>query len=247
MSNAELASYDLDDLDRAVVSTAAVEVQAELQIRVSLAKDWHFWTCPQTRDDCCSFALHWHPGVSAQRGTVITLHRGESIVQPMTKVGVWFGPFWVPQEYKDAVDERRRAQLRTFWNEEKARYLNRFGYPCRETGYKPDMRPIGHHRSPDVTLTTLYSDGTEGPPQRLWQLYKVGPWDPLKDEIDARVGESPEQARDRAHNELEEVQTRYERELASMRAEMEKMSGLVQGYILGSKTAEAAKPVTAGT
>lgn len=207
-----MSVMDIDALDRQVLRDQSKDViEAERQCRITLAAD----------------ALHpvdleWNPGGRNGKLTRITLEPGKSVVQPLSKAQVWFGPFAVPLEYAQTDDERRKEGLRNFWATEKARYLNRYDYPRKSA---KEMAPTGPHRSPDVSVTIIEADGSEHEPIRLHQLYKIGEWDPNKDSF------APQETAD-------EIEARYKAELderdgevAALRRQVAELAGMVKGVV----------------
>lgn len=210
-----MALLSIEELDRDAASEQAKQfILAERQCRMTLAADW-----PRP------VALEWHPGKVGQR-TMLWLHPGKSIVQPIGKVQCWFGPFPVYFQIRVETDEKKKQRLRDTWKTERERYLNRYDYP-RGTGrgVKPDMTPSGPHRSPDVTVTILEADGTESEPIRLYELYRLGEFDPLKDTFIQK--ESAEQVEARYKAEGAAMNERYEREAQEFRMQVAELKGLI--------------------
>lgn len=225
MSTAAMDVFELDAA-RAEQESAGV-VQAERQCRVELSKDW-----PRM------VPLNWNVGGRGGRETQIPLHPGGHVVQPLAKMQVWFGPFSIPAEYAQTTDEGRKERLRRTWAEEKSRYLNRYDYPRPASMQKDGVEPIGPHRSPDVTVTIIEADGSESEPIRLYQLYKIGEFDPLKDTFGER--ETAAQVEERYKAELATVSARYEADQAAMRAQVSEMAGLLKGFMAGTAQTAAA-------
>jgi len=222
------AIMSIEELDRRTQDDKHVQIfEPEKQCRITLAADW-----PRVVE------LPWFAG-KGSRPTLIELKPGESVVQPISKAQVWFGPFAAPMEYANSVDERHKERVKMFWSQEKERYLSRYDYPRGNgRGEKPDMTPVGPHRSPDVTITIIEPDGEEHQPIRLYQLYKLGDWDPLKDTFVQR--ESPEELKAKFALELASVSARYEAELKEHRLQMARLEGMVS-QALSLAPAKAAK------
>lgn len=213
------AASTLSRMDRERVLDASKDVvQGEKQCRISLAAN-----APH------SVELSWHGG-KGSRPTMIVLEPGKSVVQPLGRAQAWFGPFSLYAEYEATHDEKKRADLAQFISTETKRYLDRYDYVRGDgRGYHPDMRPTGPHRSPDVTVTILEADGSEHEPIRLYELYEIGEFDPLRDTFTPKA--SPE-----------EVAASYERKLAERdaiieehRREMAELKGIVKGAVLGQE------------
>lgn len=212
-----MAMMDIADLEReAQVEQSRGVMEAEKQCRISLSADW-----PR------AIPLNWHPGKGG-RLSIIMLEPGKSVVQPLSKAQSWFGPFAVPLEYQTTSDERLRARLAKTWQNEKSRYLNRYDYDRRKK-WQDGYDPIGPHRSPDVTVQILEADGSEGEPVRLYQLYKIGPFDALVDSFGSQ--ESAEQVEARLRAENDSTASAYKAEVAAMRLQMAEMAGMLQGAV----------------
>lgn len=220
-----MALQGLDELERDSSSEQiAAYVLSERQCRITLSADW-----PRI------VPLAWHPG-KVGKPSVIPLAPGKSVIQPLGKTQCWFGPVATYFDIKVATDEKKKQTLRDLYKAERTRYLDRYDYPRGDgKGAKPIMTPSGPHRSPDVTITILEADGTESEPVRLYELYKIGEFDPIKDTF--FVKESPEQIEARYQAELASVNERYEREVLDFRMQLAELKGLI-----GSKTASDAPP-----
>lgn len=215
----------IEELDReALIDHSKVTVAADRQVRITLH--------PDAKQP---LPLFWNAGGKHGRDTVITIEPGKSTVQPLSKAQAWFGPFSVPLEFRGA-DEKRKEKLRHFWATEKERYLKRYDYPRPTSMQKDGYEPIGPHRSPDVIVTIIEDDGTELPPIRLHQLYKIGEWDPLKDSFG--VKEDVNELKARHQSELDEVQAKYEESQAAMKAQIAELSGLVKGRLFTTEKAK---------
>jgi hypothetical protein len=207
------AIADIESIDeQRLLDASRGVIEAEKQCRIALAAD-----APK------AISLTWNVGGKHGRDTAILLEPGKSVVQPLSKAQVWFGPFAVPLEFRETTDERRKETLRQFWQVEKARYLNRYDYPRPASVSKGGYEPIGPHRSPDVTVTIMEADGSQHPPIRLHELYKIGHWDPIKETFVRQ-------------DSLDEVHARYQAEIAkrdadleAMRRELAQVAGMVKG------------------
>jgi hypothetical protein len=215
----------VEELDReSLIDRSQEQVQADKQCRITLAAD--------AKDP---LPLFWNVGGKHGRDTVITIEPGKSATQPLSKCQVWFGPFSVPAEFVGA-DERRKEKLRKFWAEEKSRYLNRYDYPRPTSMTKDGYEPLGPHRSPDVTITIIEADGTEQHPIRLYQLYKIGPWDPLKEKWANK--ETADQVKARYEAELESASSQYEKDKQEMQKQIAELAGLVKGRLFTTESAK---------
>lgn len=203
---------DIADLDRQVLREQSKDVvEAERQCKITLSAD-----------AAHAIDLDWNVGGKNGRPTRITLEPGKSVVQPLSKAQVWFGPFAAALEYAETTDEKRKQALKEFWATEKARYLNRYDYPRKSA---KEMAPTGPHRSPDVTVTIIEADGSELQPIRLHQLYKIGEWDPNKDLFGPQ--ETAEEIEARYRAELDE----RDGEVAALRRQVAELAGMVKGVV----------------
>jgi hypothetical protein len=214
----------IEDIDAAVLQDESKGVvEAEKQCRIMLSPN-----APRP------VPLTWHGG-RGHRQSQINLQPGGTVVQPLSKAQVWFGPFSVPIEYAATTDEKRRERLREFWAQEKMRYLNRYDYERPERMTKDGYEPIGPHRSPDVTVIIVEADGSESVPIRLHELYKIGDYDPLRDKFSRR--ETAEQVEARYKTELAAVSSKYEEQVQELRRQMAELIGMTKGTLAaaGSK------------
>jgi hypothetical protein len=210
-----MAMQGLDELER---DTSSDQIEAyvlsERQCRITLAADW-----PRI------VPLSWHPG-KLGKPSVIPLHPGKSVIQPLGKAQCWFGPFAASLDIRTATDEKKKQHLRDLWKAERARYLDRYDYPRGDgRGAKPIMTPCGPHRSPDVTITILEADGSESEPIRLYEIYKIGEFDPIKDTFFAK--ETIEQVEARYQAELAETNERYARQAEEFRMQVSELRGMI--------------------
>jgi hypothetical protein len=226
-----LESLDRDD----AVAQARGIVEAEKQCRVTLARTW-----PRT------VFLEWNVGGPRSKATIIPLQPGCSIVQPMHKVAAWFGPFYVPDQFRFAIDEKAKEKLREFWRVEKTRYLNRYDYPRGDgRGGRPNMTPSGPHRSPDVTVQVLHDDGTADEPIRLYKIYGIGEFDPLKDSF-GQI-ETPEQLKEKYEDEMARLSKHYEQQAQDFRMQLAELKGLISSKLSMEIPRETREPVEAMT
>jgi hypothetical protein len=199
----------------------------EKMCRVTLAKDAKV-----------PYELTWCKGLGHKK-TLMIIQPGASVMLPLAQAENHFGPFNRFAEYTQALednDERWADALRERISTESARYLLRYDYPRGNgKGYHPDMGPVGPHRSPDMKMTVIDGDGTEGEPIRLFQVYGIGEFDDLKDTF--RVQETEEQIKARFDASLREKDA----EVAAMRRELAQVAGMVQGALLVKPTEAPAK------
>ena len=214
-----MALQGLDELERDSSSDQiAAFVLSERQCRITLAADW-----PRI------VPLEWHPG-KVGKPSVIPLHPGKSVIQPIGKAQCWFGPFAAYVDMRTTTDEKQKQRLRDVYKAERERYLNRYDYPRGDgRGAKPIMTPSGPHRSPDVTITILDADGTESEPIRLYELYKIGEFDPIKDTFFQK--ETVEQVEARYQQELAETNERYARQAEEFRLQVAELKGMIGGKV----------------
>jgi len=221
----------IEDLDRAaLLKTSEAVIQGDKQCRIMLAKDF-----AAHRPESQRFvALEWHDG---RKPSLIKLLPGKSVVQPLYKAQVWFGPFALPIEYAAAETERERNFLRDKYFAEKTRVLNRYDYERPTSKGKDGYEPIGPHRFPDVSVTIIESDGTEGETMRLHEVYKIGAFDEAYPLDSFGVKINPDDLKARYEHELKEQALRHERETAEVRREMSELKGLLQGVLVANAPA----------
>lgn len=193
--------------------------EAEKQVRITLAAD-----APSP------WNLSWHTGRIGGLSRY-SLVPGKSMTVAMHRAQAWCGPFIVVGELQNNPEPERREALIRFFRDEKRRILDQYDYPRGNgKGYKPDMQPSGPHRFPHVIVEVIDADGTVNEPIDLHQLYKIGEYDPIKDQLVAR--EAPE-ALEAAH--LTEL-THARNEISELRRAAAEASGIVKGLALASSS-----------
>lgn len=212
---ATLAVEDLQELERDAPTPGIVD-EAPRQCKIYLSKKA---TAP--------VMLTWNPGKGGVQ-TRIKLEPGKSVIQPLSKAEVWFGPFTVPERYAAATSPKEKESLQEFWRTEKSRVLNRYDYPRQHL--RDGFAPIARHRFPDVTVTVVEADGTENEPIRLHQLYKIGDWDQTEFATNETINEV------KAHYEerLSEQKEKYESQISSMNGQIARIEGLLAGAGIGA-------------
>jgi hypothetical protein len=205
------AHLTLADLD-ANVEQHEAEQNEERQrtVRVTLAKD-----APHRLD------LSWNTGGRFGRREPLYLNPGKSVVLPLDRASVFFGPFAWILELETCTDEARRAALKYTITTEAARILNMYDYDRPISKGKDGYEPIGPHRFPDVTVTILNADDTEEKPMRLHEIYGKGAFDPLKDQLVPR-----ETIADR--------EAKHAEERNRDRREIDELKGMVRGALAGT-------------
>lgn len=201
----------LADLDANVEHKEAEEnEQRQRQVRVTLAKD------AQHRLD-----LSWNQGGRFGKREPLYLYQGKSVVLPLDRASAFFGPFAWILELETCTDEQRRSALKYTINAEARRILGQYDYDRPLSKGKDGYEPIGPHRFPDVTVTIINADDTEETPMRLHELYRVGEFDPLKDQLISRET-------------IEDRQAKHEQEIARDRREIDELKGMVRGALAGT-------------
>jgi hypothetical protein len=240
----ERPAVNLDELKRrSEIASGRATVEAERQVRITLAADWKKDEKPDKR----AVPLSWNPGGRNGRKSTIVLLPGKSVLVPLSKAFGWFGPFHVLEQIAAEKDPRKQDRLFTFFEQERDRVLKMYGYPMGERGYRPDMTPTAPHRLPDVTVAIMDPDGVEGPMIRLHEMYEIGAFD-KNWPLDAfGVKETAEEVRAKAKAELEAVSARYEAEASALRLQMAEALGMMK-VVVAQQTAApavAAEPVGA--
>lgn len=213
--------------EAAELSAASEQATVQKMCQVSLSAHWPTEEKPRAHE------LSWcvgrvNPGQPGR--TVQILRPGKSLVLPLDKVRAWFGPFDMFRIYENECkrsprDERLIGGLEADIARESARYLTLYDYPYDGRGNKPDMTPIGPHRSPDVTITILNEDGENDEPIRLYEIYGIGEFD----EREFKTRETEQQIRDRFTAELRSKDEAIQR-LSEKQSEL---AGMLRGFIAG--------------
>ena len=198
-----------------IEQTATAAVEAAKMCRISLAKS-----------AARPIELDWCQGRGFRKSLII-LRPGESVTQPLDKCHAWFGPFDLFRVYEETRDEKTLDGLRELISTESARYLSRYDY--ERDPRNRFSEPIGPHRSPDVTITVLNSDGTEDAPVRLHEVYGIGEYDDLKDSF--RPKESEEEIRARFEAQLREKDELHRAEIEQFKRSQAEIAGMVKGFI----------------
>ena len=209
--------FDKIDRERSLIRSREPKLIEQL-CRITLAAD-----APSHID------ISWCEGLG-KKTILYVLEPGKSMVWPLNKTRSYFGPFDLEEEYARTTDERRIAEMRELISVEKARYVNRYDYPRDKTG-----KPIGPHRSPDVTLEVLDHEGHATKATRLYELYGLGEFD------DVKFDHKPTEEELRSHY---EAQLR-ERDvtLEAARREMAELKGMILGSgAAAHKSAPARRP-----
>ena len=213
----------LDEIDRERLFKRAEEAQTspETTCKIALAKDW-----PRPVE------LRWCAGYR-QRETILLLHPGKSLEQPIGRTRAWFGPFDLHLDYLAMPDGPKRENMRDFISQEITRFVMRYDWP-RGTGrgLNPNMEKAGHNRAPDVTIQKLDPEGNHPEPIRIYEIYKLGEFDPEKDNFKTKKSAAEIEAEFKAQ--LDE----RDRELREMRLALSQLSGKFEGAVAGAVATE---------
>lgn len=209
------AILTLADLDANLELQEAEQIeQRQRQVRVTLTK-----SAPHRVD------VSWNIGGRNGRREPLYLNAGKSIVLPLERASHFFGPFAWMLELQTCTDESRRASLKYTIMTESARILKQYDYDRPMSKGKDGYEPIGPHRFPDVTVQILNADDTEEEPMRLHELYRIGEFDPLKDQLVPRAS-------------IEEKDKQHKDEVAGLKRQLEieyaKAMGMVKGVVAAS-------------
>lgn len=224
-----MARNRLAEIDEGRVYEHTADI-AELEklVRIELAAD-----APRPHE------LKWMIG-RGHRPTCHIIKPGKSVSWPLNKARSEFGPFDMYDLYKKETDEARKAWLYEHIRVEQERYLKRYDYPMAGTGSKPDLTPIGPHRSPDITITLLDAEGGDVVSYRLHEVYGIGEFEEPSIVAGFRQQETPAEinARVQADQDAKDAQ------IEAMRRELAEMKGMFRGVLAGKELAEseAAKP-----
>jgi hypothetical protein len=213
----------LDDIDRERLFKRAEEDQTapETTCRITLAQDW-----PRPVE------LKWCGGYR-QRETVLILHPGKTLEQSIGRTRAWFGPFDLHLDYLAMPDGPKRERMREFIAFEITRFVMRYDWP-RGTGrgLNPNMEKSGHNRAPDVTIQKLDPEGNHPEPIRIYAVYKLGEFDPDKDNFG--IKKSAEEIEAEFKAQLDE----RDREVREMRLALAELKGEFSGALAGAVAAE---------
>jgi len=172
--------------------------------------------------------LSWNVGGRFGAREPLYLYPGKTVVLPLDRASHFFGPFAWIFELQTCTDEARRAALKYTIAVESQRILKQYDYDRPLQKGKDGYEPIGPHRFPDVTVWILNADDTESPAMKLHQIYQIGEWDPLKDQL---VPRETIEAREKKHKD----------EVASLKRELEietaKALGMVKGVVAAATAA----------
>lgn len=166
--------------------------------------------------------LSWNMGGRTGVREAMYLYPGKQVMLPLDRASSFFGPFAWMLELQTCTDEARRAALKYTIKMESDRVLKRYDYDRPLSKGKDGYEPIGPHRFPDVTVTIINPDDTEETPLRLHELYQIGEFDPLKDQLVPR--ETIAKREDRHKDEVAGLKRQLEIETA-------KAIGMVKGVV----------------
>ena len=213
----------LDEIDQARLFKRAEEspTAPETTCRITLAKDW-----PRPVE------LKWCGGWR-QRETLLLLHPGKTLEQPIGRVRAWFGPFDLHLDYQEMPDGPKREKMRDFIAMEITRFVQRYDWPRGNgRGLNPNMEKVGHNRAPDVSIQKLNAEGNHPAPIRIYEIYKLGEFDPEKDNFGVKKSAAEIEAEFKAQ--LDE----RDRELREMRLAVAQLSGKFEGAVAGAVASE---------
>jgi hypothetical protein len=213
----------LDDIDEKRLFERAQKDPAEPETtcRIALSSEW-----PQ------AVTLKWCMGWR-QPETRLALHPGKTIEQPIGRARAWFGPFDLHLDYAEMPDGPKRERMRDFIAMEITRFVLRYDWP-RGTGrgLNPNMEKMGHDRAPDVTIQKLNPEGKHPDPIRIYEVYKLGEFDPEKDNFGTKKSAAEVEAEFKAQ--LDE----RDRELREMRLAVAQLTGKFDGAVAGAVASE---------
>lgn len=215
------APLTLADLDANVERQEAQEnEERQRSVRCSLSKH------AKHRVD-----LSWNVGGRFGKREPLYLNPGKSVVLPLDRASHFFGPFaWILElSAPSCTDEQRRSALKYTVNTESRRVLSMYDYERPMSKGKDGFQPIGPHRFPDVTVTIINADETEEAPMRLHEIYRIGDWDPLKDQLIPH--ETVVDMEKRHERELEEERRKAAATIDELRSQAKEALGMVKGVV----------------
>lgn len=217
----------LDEIDRERLFKRAEADQTapETTCRITLAKDW-----PKPVE------LKWCAGYR-QRETILMLHPGKTLEQPIGKTRAWFGPFDLHLDYLEMPDGPKREKMRDFIAMEITRFVMRYDWP-RGTGrgLNPNMEKVGHNRAPDVAIQKLDPEGQHPKAIRIYEVYKLGEFDPEKDNFKTRKSAAEIEAEFKAQ--LDDEREKHDRKVHELALQMAELKGQFAGAVAGQVSAE---------
>jgi|SRR5580700_758010 hypothetical protein len=217
----------LDEIDQQRQFKRAEEVQTapEVTCRITLAEDW-----PRT------VPLKWCGGWR-QRETILLLHPGKTLEQPIGRTRAWFGPFDLHLDYLEMPDGPKREKLRDFISLEITRFVMRYDWPRGNgRGLNPNMEKSGHNRAPDVSIQKVDLEGHHPDPIRIYEIYKLGEFDPEKDNFGTRKSAAEIEAEFKAQLDME--REKHDREVREMRLALAELKGEFSGAVAGAVASE---------
>lgn len=218
-----MATLTLADLDFNVERKEAEEVEERQRtVRITLTKS------AAHRVD-----LSWNIGGRFGRREPLFLYPGKSVVLPLDRASHFFGPFAWILELQTCTDEARRSALKYTIMTESERVLKRYDYDRPLSKGKDGYEAIGPHRFPDVTVQILNADDTEEEPMRLHEVYRIGEFDPLRDQLVPR--ETLEKREERHKDELENERRKAQETIDELRGEAREALGMVKGIVATTK------------
>lgn len=197
-----------------------------------------------------SYILKWHAGKGHEE-TQKVLKAGESVVRPVWQARCWLGPF---DAYFDFLrtpkdDVAKRQYFKDLFAAERDRLLNRFDWPRAgwRDRHSPSMEKTGHNRMPDFTVEMLDDAGDVlGKPIRLYELYKIGEYDPEIEQFHKPVeAESADDVRAKYEQVIADKDAAFAKQLSDMNARIAELSGLTTG--LAVAVGNAKKPAAKET
>lgn len=205
------------DRDRSLVRSREQKVVEQL-CEITLAEGQPF------------FDVEWCEGLG-KKTIRYAFEAGKPVVWPLNRTIAYFGPFNLFEVYERTTEEQKINDLRDIIAKESARYADRYGYPCEEKTNKI----LGPHRSPDVSIVIVDSEGNRSKPYRLYELYGFGEFDDVK--FDKKPSE-------------EELEAHYQQRLResdvaleATRRELAELRGMVLGRAQAiAQEAAAPKP-----
>jgi hypothetical protein len=213
-------------LHEQTVNKANEYAEAEKQCRIHLAADWKADEPERLRN----VLLTWNPGGPRGRDSLIILKPGHAVVQPLWRAQSWFGPFALWFDFEKAESDKERQHILDKYKAEKYRYLMRYGYPMGNgRGQNPDMTPVGPHRSPDVTVTVIDSEGNDLKPMRLHEVYGIGEFDKAYPLESFGHRETPQEVEARLTAELTQQADTFKAAMERRDLQFAELAGMVKG------------------
>lgn len=185
--------------------------------RVELASSWAH-----------PITIAWKRDARTQR-VGVRLQPGKTVNVPLEYAMAEFGMFNIPQLIEEETDVRRKQKLAEQYVESIARSILRWGDYPRLAHYAAGMtyEAIGPARFPDITVTIIDPQGEiEYEPIRLRDLYDLGEYIDVEDEVNPRSARALKKRRDQEEAAAKKATTEGS-DVAALRDQVSTLTGTI--------------------